>query len=1075
LEFGARDLEFHYFVAPKPDRMNKCIFSIIILFINLNINAQEMDAWENTDIVSINKNAPHATMIPYPDERTALENAKDKSPFYQSLNGYWKFNFVDRPADSPADFFKPGYDDSDWKTIAVPSNWEFQGYGVPIYVNIPYEWTFKPNPPEVPKDYNPTGSYRQRFNIPENWGDKQVFIHFGAVKSAFYLWINGELAGYSEDSKTPAEFNITPYIRTGSNLLAIQLYRWSDGSYLECQDFWRISGIERDVFLYARPPVFIRDYFAHTGLTNDYTDGDFRLDAELVNMGSKKPKGYFLHAKLFKDNGKTVIASFADAINFSNDRTCNIEFQQIIESPKKWTAETPELYTLVVSVYNDKGVCEEAVSCKVGFRSTEIKNGQFLFNGKPIRIKGVNRHEHDPVTAHVISEESMLEDIRLMKQFNVNTVRTAHYPNDPRWYELCDQYGIYVIDEANIESHGMGYHPDRTLGNNPLYMEAHLARIQSMLERDKNHPSIIFWSMGNEAGDGVNFDTCYNWIKQRDPSKPIHYERAELRHNTDVYCPMYPDVEYLSEYASKPQERPLIMCEYAHGMGNSTGNFKEYWDVIESHPQLQGGSIWDWVDQGIQQVDSKGRIYYAYGGDFGPEGTPSDSNFCINGMVLPDRTPHPALYEVKKVYQYLGIQPVDADRGIISIKNKYDFINADRFDIHWKLVGDDMEIASGTIEKPDIKPQHDTIIQLDLPNFNPLPGGTEYFLNFSVKAREASGMIPKGHEVASEQIPLAWSDEADFIKNKAFLEIEWSKDRKMLDITGVDFLARFDTLSGTLETLEYEEKRYISSGPVPNFWRAPIDNDFGNKMQKRCALWKEASHTRVVKDFSVNKLNHGEVLIIIDYNLGSEGISYRTSYHFYGSGDIIISGEVDPGSMELPEMPRFGMNFRIPAGFSHAKWYGRGPHENYWDRHTASFVGVYESEVKDLFFPYLRPQENGTRTDIRWMTLTDNEGDGLLIAGMPLLSISALPYSTKQLDYTESMNRHTVDLIPDEFIDIHADYRQTGVGGNDSWGARPLPAYTLMAGKYSFSFRIRPVNKNIDPMKISKIVFSQEK
>ncbi|NTV84886.1 MAG: beta-galactosidase, partial [Bacteroidales bacterium] len=493
-------------------------------------------------------------------------------------------------------------------------------------------------------------------------------------------------------------------VKPGTNLLALEVYRWSDGSYLECQDFWRISGIERDVYLYARPPVYIRDYFAHTGLTGDYTDGDFKLEVDVANASGNKPKGYTLKAKLLAADGKNVIASFSDEINFSKDKAGRIEFQQLIEKPKKWTAETPDLYTLVISVYNEKGVCEETVSCKVGFRTSEIKNGQFLINGVPILVKGVNRHEHDPVTAHVISEESMLKDIELMKKFNINTVRTAHYPNDPRWYELCDQYGLYVIDEANIESHGMGYHPDRTLGNDPRFMKAHLARVQAVLERDKNHPCVIFWSMGNEAGDGVNFDTCYNWIKQRDPSRPVHYERAELRHNTDVYCPMYPDIEYLAEYASKPQPRPLIMCEYAHGMGNSTGNFQDYWDVIESYPQLQGGSIWDWVDQGYEKKDANGRIYYAYGGDYGPPGTPSDSNFCINGMVLPDRTPHPALYEVKKVYQYIGIKPVDAENGIISIKNKYDFLSAQNSNIHWQLVGDGLEIASGTIEKPDIEP-----------------------------------------------------------------------------------------------------------------------------------------------------------------------------------------------------------------------------------------------------------------------------------------------------------------------------------------------------------------------------------
>jgi len=1053
--------------------MKRSLLLILTLLCLLNINAQKVNDWENPEVVGINKYAPHCTLIPYPDERMALENNRVMSPYFQLLNGYWKFNWVERPDDRPKDFYDPEYDDSQWKQIAVPSNWEFQGYGVPIYVNIPYEWKRKPNPPEIPHDYNPVGSYRHRFNIPETWSDKQVFIHFGAVKSAFYIWINGKKVGYSQDSKTPAEFNITDYIKPGSNQLAIEVYRWSVGSYLECQDFWRISGIERDVYLYALPAVYIRDYFAHAGLTSDYTDGDFKLNVDIFNSGGKKAKNYTIRAKLMSSDGKITIASFSEKLSLDKQEISQILFEQLISKPRKWSAETPDLYTLVLSVYNDDGVCEEAVSCKVGFRSSGIKNGQLLVNGIPILIKGVNRHEHDPVTAHVISEKSMLEDIRLMKQFNINTVRTCHYPNDPRWYELCDQYGLYVIDEANIESHGMGYDPDRTLGNNPRFMTAHLARVQSMLERDKNHPSVIIWSMGNEAGDGVNFDTCYNWIKQRDPSRPVHYERAELGRNTDIYCPMYPDVEYLAEYASKPQERPLIMCEYAHAMGNSTGNLQEYWDVIESHPQLQGGSIWDWVDQGIQQKDDKGRIYYAYGGDFGPPGTPSDSNFCINGLVLPDRTPHPALYEVKKVYQYIGIKPVDGSFGKISVKNKYDFISTNNLDIQWKLTGDDQVIASGVIEQPDIAPKGEKIFELGIPEVDPLPG-VEYFLNFSVLTREPSGLIPKGHEVAGEQILLPWHADAKPFKDKAFLEIIWSKDRKMLTVSGVGFMIKFDTLTGTMTSLEFNGKQFLTRGPEPNFWRALVDNDFGNRMQKRCAVWKEASNVRVINSFKVAKPAKGEVHVIVDFLLGNSRIPYRATYVIYGSGDIIISAEIDPSDAELPELPRFGMNLRIPAEFSQVKWYGRGPFENYWDRHTAAFVGVYESKVNDLGFPYLRPQENGTRTDIRWMSLTNEDGIGLLISGLPLISASALPFTISQLDYTENEFRHTVDLVPNDFIDLNIDYRQTGVGGNDSWGARPLPAYTLFSGKYTYSFRIRPINQNNDPMKISKVVFSPD-
>jgi beta-galactosidase len=1035
------------------------------------IHAQQANDWENPAVVGINKFAPHSTFIPYPDERMAVENNRLLSPDFQSLDGYWKFNWVERPDDRPMDFYEPGYDDSDWKQIAVPSNWEFQGYGVPIYVNIPYEWTRTPNPPEIPHDYNPVGSYRQHFNIPETWNDKQVIIHFDGVKSAFYLWINGKKAGYSQDSKTPAEFNITEYIKPGNNLLALEVYRWSDGSYLECQDMWRISGIERDVYLYAQPAVYISDYFTDAGLIDDYNDGDFKLDVNIFNSGGRKTNNINVRAKLLTSDGKSTLASFSEEINLNKHENRQIQFRQTISGPLKWTAESPNLYTLVLSVYNENGVCEEAVSCKVGFRTSEIKNGQLLINGVPVMIKGVNRHEHDPVTIHVMTEEMMLKDIRLMKQFNINTVRTCHYPDVPRWYELCDQYGLYVIDEANIESHGMGYDPDRTLGNDPRFMAAHLARVQAMLERDKNHPCVITWSMGNEAGDGVNFDTCYNWLKQRDPSRPVHYERAELGRNTDIYCPMYPDVEYLAEYASKPQARPLIMCEYAHAMGNSTGNLQEYWDVIESHPQLQGGSIWDWVDQGIEQKDGNGRNYYAYGGDFGPIGTPSDSNFCINGLVLPDRTPHPGLYEVKKVYQYIGIKAVDGSFGKIRVKNKYDFISTRNLDIHWQLVGDDEIIDSGIIEKPDIAPKGEQTFDLNISEVRPLPG-VEYFLNFTVTTRKASGLIPEGHEVASEQIPLPWKKEVKPVKDKAFLEPVWSKDRKMLTVSGADFYVMFDTLAGIMTSLEYEGKQFLTRGPEPNFWRAPTDNDFGNRMPKRCAVWKDASTVRVVTSFKVARPAKGEVQVTVNFLLGKSLIPCRVTYTIYGTADIIISTEIDPGAAELPELPRFGMNLRMPAEFSNVKWYGRGPFENYWDRHTAAFVDVYESKVDDMGFPYLRPQETGTRTDIRWMTMTNEDGTGLMIAGLPLISASALPFTTSQLDYTDNMLRHTIDLVPNDFIDLNIDYRQTGVGGNDSWGARPLPRYTLSSGKYRYSFRIKPINQNIDPMKISKVVIS---
>ncbi len=1043
---------------------------LFILFITNNLVAQEAFDWENPGITGINKEAPHCTLLPYTDERSAVDNIREESPYFLLLNGYWKFNWVRKPENRPKDFYLPEFNDASWDEIPVPSNWEIEGYGVPIYVNHAYEFTYDPHPPGIPHDYNPVGSYRTTFNIPEDWRGREVFLYFGAVKSAMYVWVNGKKVGYSQGSKTPAEFDITSYIREGKNLLAVEVYRWSDGTYLECQDFWRISGIERDVFLYATPSVHIRDYFVHADLVNDYQDGDFSIDMELA--GYKKAGPFTVEVKLL--DGEATVLEFQQKVK-KMDRSgeMTISFGSALDNPKKWTAETPKLYTLILMLKDKKGFVMEALSCRVGFRTAEVKDGLFLMNGKPILIKGVNRHEHDPVTGHVISEASMINDITLMKRHNINTVRTSHYPNDPRWYELCDEYGLYVIDEANIESHGMGYRPERTLGNNPLFMQAHLDRVISVVERDKNHPSVIIWSMGNEAGDGVNFDTCYAWIHARDASRPVHYERAELRHNTDIYCPMYPGIAYLEKYASEKQERPLIMCEYAHAMGNSTGNLQEYWDAIESYDQLQGGSIWDWVDQGLLKVDDEGREYFAYGGDYGPPDVPSDSNFCINGLVGPDRKIHPGLLEVKKAYQYVQIEPVDLKQGIILIRNMYDFIDLSHVNIQWELKGGGAMIAKGSVKQPEIGPGEEKIFKLDFPKIFPKPG-MEYFLDFKVKTREAGPLIPKGYEIAAEQLQMPYYLEPTQLNPKGTLEFEWSKSRNKVKITGIDINIEFDTTLGTMTGYQFEGIQYLRQGPLPNFWRAPVDNDFGNKMDRHCDIWKRASNNREVKEFNVRRLSPHAIEVSVVYFLEGIRNEQYIKYVVLGNGEIQVYNLLDTEAKELPEIPRFGMNMRMPAEFVNVKWYGRGPHENYADRKTSAFTGVYESTVDEMYFPYVRPQENGNRTDIRWMALTNEDGHGLLIAGMPLLSMSALRYSIDDLDFCESQNKHTVDLEERDFIDINVDLRQRGVGGNDSWWAKPLPEYRIPAGRYEYSFRIIPLDQNSDPMKMHRVRYGLE-
>jgi beta-galactosidase len=1064
------------FLHTKTIFMKRFIFICLSLFIYLNTYTQAVNDWENPDVVGINKTEPHCSLLPYPDDRLALENEKESSPYYISLNGKWKFKWVERPADRPGNFFLPEYNDSQWDLMPVPANWELLGYGVPIYVNIPYEWTRNPDPPHVPHDYNPVGSYRTTFEIPEAWNGGEIFIQFGAVKSAFYIWVNGQKVGYSEDSKTPAEFDITQYIKTGKNLLAIEVYRWSDGSYFECQDMWRISGIERDVYLFSTPAVHIRDYFVLAGLMNNYKDGHLKIEAELANHMGRKSETHSLEAILYAADNETVVAEFSGETKVKKNGSSTILFEQDLPGILPWSAEAPNLYTLVLQLKNELGVATEAVSCKVGFRTSEVKDGQYLVNGKVILMKGVNRHEHDPVTAHVISRESMIRDIELMKQNNINTVRTCHYPDDPFWYELCDQYGLYVIDEANIESHGMGYDPDRTLGNNPAYKKAHLARVEAMVERDKNHPSVVMWSMGNEAGDGVNFDTCFNWIHMRDASRPVHYERAELRRNTDIYCPMYPDIEYLEDYASQPRERPLIMCEYSHSMGNSTGNLQDYWDVIEKNRQLQGGSIWDWVDQGFLQKNQDGEAYFAYGGDFGPPGMPSDSNFCTNGLVLPDRTPHPALFEVKKVYQYIKILPEDIENGQIRIKNMYDFLDLSHVDVKWALMANGHPFIQGVIEKPDVKPGEEKVFTISAPKITPAPG-TEYFFDFHVVTRQAYTLIPKGFEIASEQIQLPWFSPLEPFPHKASLEIVWSPDKKFLDIVGISMTIRFNTTDGTITSWMHEGKELISQGPYPNYWRGPTDNDHGNRMQKRLAVWKEASHRRMVKQFKVWQPDPRVVHCAVEFALMGARVIHKIEYIMLGTGDVIIKSSMDPGAAELPELPRFGINLKIPAEFDQVKWFGRGPFENYCDRNTAALVGLYESSADQMFFPYVRPQESGTRTDVRWAALTNGAGEGLLITGEPYFSFSALPYTMDDLDYSVSRHRHPVDLEKKNFIDLNVDYRQMGVGGNDSWGARPLQKYTLYSQPYEYSFRLRPLSKGTDPEKIYKeknMIFEQK-
>jgi len=1028
------------------------------------------DEWEDPKVFGVGKEEPRATFIPFPDAAAALKNDFRNSPFSQSLNGTWKFKWVERPADRPLDFWKPGYDVSGWKDIAVPSNWELQGYGIPIYVNSSYEWVkppAQPDPPRVPHDYNPVGSYKRTFTVPDSWQNMRVLVHFGAVKSAFYAWVNGRYLGYSEDSKTPAEWDITPYLKKGPNDISLEVYRWTDGSYLECQDFWRISGIERDVHLVAAPKVRIRDFWARASLTDDFRDGLLDVEVELANrnvgyLGGK----YTVELALRGPNGE-ALSSASQTVAVGGKEKTRLLLAAKVANPWKWSAETPNLYPLVLTLKEPGGRTSEAVSARIGFRRVEIVDGRLHVNGAAVLLKGTNRHEHDPVTAHVISEESMRRDIALMKQFNINAVRTCHYPNDPRWYELCDEFGIYLIDEANIESHGMGY-GERSLAKNPDWAGAHLDRTVRMVERDKNHPSVIIWSLGNEAGDGVNFEATSAWIHQRDPSRPVHYERAGERPHTDIVCPMYARIETLEAYGLRHQARPLILCEYTHAMGNSNGNLQDYWDVIEKYPHLQGAFVWDWVDQGFAAKNEKGESYWAYGGDYGPPGTPSDDNFCCNGLVGPDRTPHPALWEIKKVYQYVKVkQAASGGRPAIAVTNAYDFTNLDRFDIRWEVMADGTQrIAGGEIRNPDLAPGETKIFPLDFDAA--VKAGSEAFLNVAVITTQDEPLLPRGHVVAAEQFPLGIVRPAAAPNAPQLSKLTLTQDNDRASIQGEKFTAVFDKKSGLLVSYEYAGTPLLRTGPEPNFWRAPTDNDFGNRLPVRTAVWRKAGDNRTLERFNVQQADSSTVHVEARYALRDVQAEYAVAYLVRGDGRIVVDVRLSPAARNLPEIPRVGMKLTLPPAFSSIRWFGRGPHENYIDRRTSAFVGLYSASLAEMTVPYVSIQEYGNRTDCRWVALTNEDGAGLLAVGLPRLDFSALPYTAEDLTQDKRGDKHPLDIAKRDFVSLSLDYGQMGVGGDDSWGAQTHPQYQLRPREYVYRFMIRGLAKGDDPAALAK-------
>lgn len=1056
--------------------MKKLFFIILIstcfITVNQSIKAQDKQNspdWENPLMFNQNKEKPHVTMMPFRTVDEALTQKRNQSVFYKSLSGTWKFNWVRKPADRPMDFYKPDYDVSLWDNIPVPANWEMEGYGIPIYVNHQYEFAdykhpvspeikfdekiYPANPGKVPHDYNPVGSYRRNFTVPDSWKGRQVFIQFGAVKSAFYIWVNGQKVGYSQGSKTPAEWDITKYLKDGENVLALEVYRWSDGSYLECQDFWRISGIERDVYLYSTPKVRIRDFFAKPDLDSEYKNGILKLDVDLKNQVNGLRSGNYSVAFQLFDANKNMVASDEQQANINQKENLQLTFSKEIDNPAKWTAETPNLYTLVIQLKNGNGETKEVVSNKIGFRKIELINTLFCVNGVPVLIKGVNRHETNQYTGHVLSEEQMRKEIALMKQFNINAVRTSHYPNDERFYDLCDEYGLYITDEANIESHGM-YYGDHSLAKKPLWESAHVDRMMRMVERDKNHPAVVVWSMGNEAGDGVNFTAGYKAIKQRDPSRPIHYERAIMGDNTDIFCPQYPSVKSLKNYASKHQPKTMISSEYSHAMGNSNGDLVDLWDVIyaKGNDQLQGGYIWDWIDQAFVKKDKDGSEFWAYGGDYG-KGMPNDHNFVCNGLISADYTPHPATHEVKYAYQYVRFAK-SGDKYIIH--NYHDFVDLSDYEIDWTISGNGKKMFTGKLSNFNLKPHSEKEVNIPIPNFTVEPG-VEYFIDFSVKLKKDKPFRPAGFEVAHDQFKLDMYKEKVPVQD-ALSPLELTETNSGITVTGENFKLKFDKLNGMLTSYEINGMQLLQKGPQINFWRPPNDNDKGSQMINRLGVWRETTQSVELKNIAVSQPEKGKVVVTTAFDLAPVKSAETVTYTVLGNGKVEIHTAFTTSEKELPDMPRFGLKWQLPVNFDNLKYFGRGPQENYIDRNRSAFVGIYSGKVADQYFKYVRPQENGYKTDVRWFELRNQNDVGIRVSGEPLVGFSALNNPIEDFDMIDMDDyRHTNDIVKKDGVFVCCDLKMMGIAGDNSWGARPYPEYSIPAKNYAFTFTIEPV------------------
>ena len=1034
--------------------MKKHFITGLFAVLAMTVNAQSFKEWQDPEINAVNRAPMHANYFAYESTEAAIKGIKEKSSNFMTLNGTWKFNWVPNADARPTDFWQPEFNDKGWNAMPVPGVWELNGFGDPIYVNVGYAWReqFRNNPPQVPTVNNHVGSYRREITVPAHWKGKEIIAHFGSVTSNMYLWVNGKYVGYSEDSKMEAEFNLTPYLKPGQkNLIAFQVFRWCDGTYLEDQDFFRYSGVGRDCYLYARSKKQIADIRITPDLDAQYQNGSLAINLTTKGRGE-------VELELFDANNQPVVTK---SLNPSGNISTTME----VASPNKWTAETPYLYTLRATLKEGNKVLE-VIPVKVGFRKVELKNAQILVNGQPILIKGANRHEMDPDGGYVVSRERMIQDIQMMKMFNLNAVRTCHYPDNNLWYELCDQYGLYVVAEANIESHGMGYGKN-TLAKREDYKKAHLERNQRNVQRCFNHPSVIIWSLGNEAGYGPNFEAAYDWVKAEDPSRAVQYEQAGTKGKTDIYCPMYAGYQWCENYSKDNKyQKPLIQCEYAHAMGNSQGGFKEYWDLVRKYPKFQGGFIWDFVDQSVRWPGKNGKMIYAYGGDFNRFDA-SDINFCNKGLISPDRVPNPHAYEVRHFYQNIWTTPANLKNGEINIFNEYFFRDLSAYYLEWEMLKDGKSVRCGRIDNLNVQPQQTAKVKL---NLGETDTEAEWLLNISYKLKNNEDLLPAGYTVAKEQLtlnpykaPSMQLGNCELSNTETVAPEVQDNDRHYLIIGNDAFRIEFSRSNGYLTKYQIKGLDMIKEGAIlkPNFWRAPTDNDFGAHIHRKYVAWKNPEiRLKSLKQRTENK----QVIVETAYEMPGVSAKLNLTYVINNEGAIKVTQKMTTDKkVKVSNMFRFGMQMQMPRSFETIEYYGRGPIENYIDRNHCTNLGIYRQSVTEQFYSYIRPQENGTRTDIRWWRMINKAGNGIEVVAASPFSASALHYTIESLDEGWSKQQgHSPEVEEADLTNLCIDKIQAGLGCVNSWGSIALPEYQVPYQDYEFTFILSPIQHCID-------------